>query len=253
VGMPEDGLVALVDDGDRCALGAMLEMRGVLDLLVPRGGHALIQRVVRGAKVPVLETGEGNCHVYVHSAADLAMACRIILNAKVQNPAVCNAAETLLVDRAVAERFLPMAGAALAEAGVTLRACPEAAALLSAAGVDAQLATAADWSTEYLSLTLAVRVVDGLDAAVAHIGRYGTGHSEAIVTDSQSAAEQFTRRVDAAAVYVNASTRFTDGGEFGLGAEIGISTQKLHARGPVGLADLTTVKHVVTGSGQVRT
>jgi glutamate-5-semialdehyde dehydrogenase len=222
------------------------------ELVVPRGGAALIERVRREARAPVIETGVGNCHVYVDAAADLAMAVAIVVDAKVDRPAVCNAAETLLVDRAIAARALPAIGRALTRRGVRLRCCADSLELLLGAGVPAEAADEADWATEYLDLVCAVRVVDGVDAAVDHIGRYGSRHSEAIVTDSLAAAERFAAGVDAAAVYVNASTRFTDGYEWGLGAEVGISTQKLHVRGPVGLEALTTLKYVAVGTGQVR-
>jgi glutamate-5-semialdehyde dehydrogenase len=221
---------------------------GLVDVLIPRGGAGLIRATLEQSKVPVIETGAGVCHTYVHAAADLAMAQSVVLNAKCSNPAVCNALETLLVDEAVAERFLATAGPALAEAGVVLRACERALAYLPGA----EPATEEDWATEYNDLTLSVRVVDGLDEALAHIARYGTMHSEAIITADEAAAERFLRSVDAAAVYHNASTRFTDGGEFGFGAEIGISTQKLHARGPMGLEQLTSCKYLLRGEGQVR-
>jgi len=247
VGLPGDA-VQLVDSPDRELVTRLLEARGKVDLVIPRGGAGLIRHVVENARVPVIETGVGNCHVYVHAAADLSMAEAIVLNAKVQRPGVCNAAETLLVDAAVAERFLPSAVAQLRAAGVEVRGCERTRAL--ADGV--RPAGEADWATEYLDLILAVKVVDGLDEALAHIARYGTQHSEAIVTGELAAAERFRREVDAAAVYVNASTRFTDGFAFGYGAEIGISTQKLHARGPMGLAEIVTYKYLVDGEGQVR-
>lgn len=226
----------------------MMGLTGLLDVLIPRGGADLIQTVVREARVPVIETGVGNCHVYVDGAADLEMAQKIIVNAKCSYPAVCNAAETLLVDTAVAEDFLPPIGRALREAGVEVRGCLRTLAVLPWATPAQPL----DWEIEFLDLILAVKVVDGLDAALEHISLYSSGHSEAIVTRDYFRAQQFVNEVDAAAVYVNASTRFTDGGEFGLGAEIGISTQKLHARGPMGLGELTTYKWVVFGAGQVR-
>lgn len=275
-GLPVE--LAQVLPSSREAAQALMAARGLVDVLIPRGGAGLIRATVEQSQVPVIETGTGVCHVYVHAAADLAMAREIVLNAKCSNPAVCNAAETLLVDREVATQFLAEVGPALAAAGVRLRACPEALPLLqeavarAAARPDAQdgagygagaasgpgvgtavePATEDDWAAEYLDLCLAVKVVGGLDEALAHIARYGTGHSEAIITADAAAAGHFLRSVDAAAVYHNASTRFTDGGEFGFGAEIGISTQKLHARGPMGLAELTTCKYVVLGSGQVR-
>jgi len=246
-GLPEDAL-QLVDSPDRALVTELLEARGRVDLVIPRGGAGLIRHVVDNARVPVIETGVGNCHVYVHATADLAAADAIVFNAKVQRPGVCNAAETLLVDAAVAERFLPAALARLAAAGVTLVGCARTRALLDGLGD----ATEEDWATEFLDLKLAVRVVDGLDEALEHIARYGTQHSEAIVANDLGVAERFRNEVDAAAVYVNASTRFTDGFALGFGAEIGISTQKLHARGPMGLAEIVTYKYLVDGEGQVR-
>lgn len=263
VGLPAE-LVQVLPSA-REAAQELMAARGLVDVLIPRGGAGLIRATVEQSQVPVIETGTGVCHVYVHKAADLAMAREIILNAKCSNPAVCNAAETLLVDREIAEPFLAEAGPALVAAGVRLRACPEALAILGrvvgtgagpgpghGASPMVEPADEADWAAEYLGLCLAVKVVAGLDEALTHIARYGTGHSEAIVTADTGAAERFLRSVDAAVVYHNASTRFTDGGEFGFGAEIGISTQKLHARGPMGLAELTTYKYVVCGTGQVR-
>ncbi len=246
-GLPVEAIQA-VADMRREAIDEMARLRGLIDCLIPRGGAELIQRVVRQASVPVLETGVGNCHLYVHSQADLDMALALALNGKTQRPGVCNALETLLVDRAVAPRFLPMLSAAMAERGVELRACPEARNHLP----EARAASAEDWETEFLDLILAIRVVEGLPEALEHIARYGTGHSEAIATGDLATARRFQREVDACAVYVNASTRFTDGGEFGFGAEIGISTQKLHARGPLGLRELTTTKYLVEGEGQTR-
>jgi glutamate-5-semialdehyde dehydrogenase len=232
----------------REAVAELMNAVGEVDVLIPRGGAGLIQTVLRESRVPVIETGAGVCHVYVHRAADLEMAAAVMVNAKCSNPAVCNAAETLLVDRAVCETFLPLVGPMLQAAGVTVRGCPETRQILPWA----EAATGEDWSTEYNDLVLSVRVVAGLEEALAHIGRYGTRHSEAIITADGAAAERFQRSVDAAVVYHNASTRFTDGGEFGFGAEIGISTQKLHARGPMGLAELTSYKYLVRGNGQVR-
>ena len=231
---------------DRASVGELLNARGLVDVVIPRGGAALIERVVREATVPVIETGVGNCHVYVDAAADAAMAEAIVLNAKTHRVSVCNSAETLLVHRDVP--FLPRLLSALADAGVTLHGDDEA----QAAHPAVVAATEEDWATEYLSMDVAVRVVDDLPAALDHIARWGTGHSEAIVSDSAAAIAAFTAGVDAAAVLVNASTRFTDGGEFGFGAEIGISTQKLHARGPLGLPELTSTTYVVTGSGHIR-
>ncbi len=246
-GLPADA-VGLVTDTDHETAAQMMRMNGILDVLIPRGGGRLIRTVVETATVPVIETGTGNCHVYVDKAADLAMAVRIIDNAKTSRPSVCNAAETLLVHRAVAKEFLPMAAEALRAHRVELRGCPVTCSILP----EAKPATEADWETEFLDYILAVRVVDSLDEAIAHIRRYSSGHSEAIVTGDLAAAERFKREIDAAAVYVNASTRFTDGGEFGLGAEIGISTQKLHARGPMGLEELTSYQYIVEGNGQIR-
>jgi glutamate-5-semialdehyde dehydrogenase len=225
-----------------------------VDCLIPRGGASLIETVVKNATVPVIETGTGNCHVYVDASADPDMAARILLNAKCSRPSVCNAAESLLVHADAAPAFLPDALRQLRDAGVTVRGCPRTQARARDAGIPAPIepATDGDYFEEFNALTLAVKVVDSLDEAVAHINHYGTRHSEAIVTESYAAAERFCAEVDAAAVYVNASTRFTDGFEFGFGAEIGISNQKLHARGPMGLEELTTIKYVVRGSGQVR-
>jgi glutamate-5-semialdehyde dehydrogenase len=244
-GLPDDSVV-LVEDVSREAAVEFMQQRDSIDCLIPRGGPSLIQSILENATVPYVIDGDGNCHVYVHEDADLDMARDIIVNAKTQRPSVCNAAETLLVHAAVAERFLPLAAAALD--GVELVVDERAGALLPGA-VEA---TEEDWANEFLDLKLAVGVVDGLDEAITHIRHYGSGHSEAIVTDSVAAADRFCQEVDAAAVLVNASTRFVDGEEFGFGAEIGISTQKLHARGPMGLRELTTAKYVVRGEGQTR-
>jgi glutamate-5-semialdehyde dehydrogenase len=249
--LPPRALVVVTDDDTRSGFAAMMESER-FDLMVPRGGAALIDRVRRESRAPVIETGVGNCHVYIDGAANAAMAVAIAVDAKVDNPAVCNAAETILIDRACAASMVPAVGRAMACHGVRLRACPESQRLLAMAGVGAEAVTEADFETEFLDLVAAMRVVEGVGGAVEHIQRYGTRHSEAIVTDSTAAAERFTHGVDAAAVYVNASTRFTDGYEWGLGAEVGISTQKLHVRGPVGLEALTTFKYVVSGTGQVR-
>lgn len=247
VGLPSD-LVQGVSSPDRDAVDQLLGLTGLLDVVIPRGGAGLIQRVVQMAKVPVIETGVGNCHVYVDASADEAMATRIIVNAKCQRPGVCNAAESLLVHQSRVADWLPSALGHLSDAGIEIRGDERVRAVFP----EAALATEVDWETEYLDRILAVRVVDSLEAAIAHIRTYGTRHSEAIVTNDYEAAERFLAEVDAAAVYVNASTRFTDGGEFGFGAEVGISTQKLHARGPMGLKELTTSKYLVRGSGQVR-
>ncbi len=244
-GLPEDG-VGLVADTSHEAAVAFMQLEGYLDCLIPRGGPSLLEAVRRHATVPTVIDGAGNCHVYVDAAADLSMAEAIVANAKLSRPGVCNAVETVLVHSAVADEFLPRLPSALP--GVRLLGDEATRRVLP--GVEA--ATPDDFATEFLALTLAVGVVDSLDAAVEHVARYGTGHSEAIVTGDLAAAERFVREVDAAAVLVNASTRFVDGEQLGLGAEIGISTQKLHARGPMGLRDLTSVKYVVVGSGQVR-
>jgi len=249
-GLPAD-LVQSIDAYGRAGGVALMHARGLVDVLVPRGGADLIRTVVREATVPVIETGVGNVHVYVDASADPATALPILLNAKTQRVGVCNAAETLLVHRDAAPGFLPSALTALAEAGVTVHG-DAATAALAPAGVTVVPATDVDWATEYLSLDLAVRVVDDLDAALEHIRTWSSGHTEAIVTRDLAASERFVAEVDSAAVMVNASTRFTDGGQLGLGAEIGISTQKLHARGPMGLGELTTTKWVVHGDGHVR-
>ena len=245
VGLPADALV-LVDDVSREAAVQFMQQRGHIDCLIPRGGPSLIRAILDNATVPYVIDGGGNCHVYVDEAADLEMATAILVNAKMQRPSVCNAAESLVVHSSVAGRFLPMAVAALE--GVDLVGDERARTIVPGIGV----ATEDDWSTEYGDLKLSVRVVDDLDEAISHINETGSGHSEAIVTSDGGAAARFTSEVDAAAVLVNASTRFVDGEEFGFGAEIGISTQKLHARGPMGLEQLTTQKYVVIGDGQIR-
>ena len=247
-GLPRD-CVALVTDTTRQSATELMNLTEYLDVLIPRGGAGLIKNVVENAKVPVIQTGVGVCHVYVHGEADLDMAARIIHNAKTSRPSVCNAAECLLVDRAVARDFLPMAWQLLQTKNVELRGCPETRAILGDFVVPA---SEEDWDTEFGDYILAVKVVGGFDEAVEFIHAHGTGHSEAIVTNNYFAAQQFLDQVDAAAVYVNASTRFTDGNEFGLGAEIGISTQKMHARGPMGLEELTSSKFVIYGTGQIR-
>lgn len=246
-GLPQD-CIQLVEDTSRDSANALMRMNAYVDVLIPRGGVGLIRAVVENATVPVIETGVGNCHIYVDQAADVSMAAEIVFNAKTSRPSVCNACESLLVHRAIAERALPAIKRRLDEKGVTLRGDDEAQAILP--GIEA--AREADWGTEYLDYILSVKVVGSLEEAVTHIGRYGSGHSECIITQDYSAAERFLNEVDAAAVYVNASTRFTDGGEFGFGAEIGISTQKLHARGPLGLNELTSVKYKIYGAGQIR-
>ena len=249
-GLPRDA-VQLVPGTDRASVTHLMTARGLVDVIIPRGGAGLIQAVIDGSTVPVIETGVGNCHVYVDAAADRAMALDILINSKVRRPSVCNAAETLLVHSDIAASFVPMALQALADNGVTVHGDE---AILEIAGGAAHVvpAVAEDFDTEYLSLDLAAAIVPDLDAAIAHIRAHGTGHTEAIVTSDLARAQRFAAEVDAAAVMVNASTAFTDGAEFGLGAEIGISTQKLHARGPMGLAELTSTKYIVTGSGQTR-
>jgi len=232
----EPDVVQLLPSADRASVTHLIQARGLVDVVIPRGGAGLIDAVVRDAIVPTIETGVGNCHVYVHEAADLDVAERILLNAKTRRPSVCNAAESLLIDAAIADTALPRLTAALQNAGVTLHENPS----------DDEL------RAEFLSMDIAVAVIDGLDAAIDHVNEYGTGHTEAIVTTNLAAAQQFTQRVDAAAVMVNASTAFTDGEQFGFGAEIGISTQKLHARGPMGLPELTSTKWIVWGDGQTR-
>ncbi|GGN91287.1 glutamate-5-semialdehyde dehydrogenase [Nocardia rhizosphaerihabitans] len=240
-GIPADA-VQLLPSNDRSSVTHLIQARGLVDVVIPRGGAGLINTVVRDAQVPTIETGTGNCHVYVHAAADLDMAEAILLNAKTRRPSVCNAAETVLIDAAVAETALPRLSKALEDAGVTIHG-----------DLPGQVpATDADWGEEYLTMDIALKVVDGLDAAVEHINTWGTGHTEAIVTADLAAAREFTSRVDAAAVMVNASTAFTDGEQFGFGAEIGISTQKLHARGPMALPELTSTKWIVWGDGQTR-
>ncbi|MEV7212423.1 glutamate-5-semialdehyde dehydrogenase [Kitasatospora cineracea] len=250
-GLPAD-VIQLVPGESRESVQELMRARGLVDVLIPRGGASLIRTVVEGSTVPVIETGTGNCHVYVDAQADLAMAVGVLLNSKAQRVSVCNSAETLLVHQDVADAFLPLALAALAEAGVTVHGDETVLKAAAGTGVTAVPATEEDWETEYLSLDLAAAVVPSLEAAVAHIRRYSSGHTEAIVTGSQPAARRFTQLVDSTTVAVNASTRFTDGGEFGFGAEIGISTQKLHARGPMGLPELTSTKYIVTGDGHVR-
>jgi glutamate-5-semialdehyde dehydrogenase len=252
-GLPADA-VQLVPGESRESVTELMRARGQVDVLIPRGGASLIRTVVEGSTVPVIETGTGNCHVYVDAEADIDTAVRVLVNSKAQRPSVCNAAETLLVHQDIADRFLPRALDALADAGVTVHADARVAEAAERHGGPATVVPAVpeDWETEYLSYDIAAAVVDSLDAAVAHIRLWSSGHTEAIVTASQAAARRFTQLVDAAAVMVNASTRFTDGGQFGFGAEIGISTQKLHARGPMGLPELTSTKYVVTGDGHVR-
>ena len=240
--------VILLDDTSRETAQQMMGLRGYIDVLIPRGGAGLIRSVVENAKVPVIETGTGNCHIYVDKDADLDMAVEILYNAKCSRPSVCNAAESLLVHQDIAAKFLPRAKQKLDECKVEWRGSPRTVAILPGIAP----ATLEDYAAEYNDYILSCKVIDGLDGAIAHIRRYSTGHSECIVTRNEEAARRFARSVDSAAVYINASTRFTDGSEFGMGAEIGISTQKLHARGPMGLRELTSYKYVILGSGQVR-
>ncbi len=247
-GFPED-IMQLVEDTDRAIAVEMMQANGMIDVLIPRGGAKLIQSVVKNATVPVIETGTGNCHIYIDASADLDMAVALTDNGKTQRPSVCNALETCLVHRSVAEKFLPKLKAKLDEHNVEIRGCEMTKLILGDCVVPA---TEDDYATEFGDYILAVRVVDSLGEAISHIQKYSTGHSECIVTESYFSAEEFQKRIDSAAVYVNCSTRFTDGDEFGLGAEIGISTQKLHTRGPMGLKELTTIKWLINGSGQIR-
>ena len=250
-GMPRN-CIAAVRTTDRAATDELLGMRGLVDLLIPRGGAGLIQHCIQNATVPVIETGVGNCHVYVHEPADLDMARRIVMNAKTQRPGVCNAIESLLVDASIASEVLAAVLPDLHAAGVVIHGDEACQAAGAAAGVPVIPATEEDWATEYLDLEIAVKAVSGPDEDIAHINRFGTHHSECIVTGDEATAERFLAQVDASSVYWNASTRFTDGGEFGLGAEIGISTQKLHARGPFALDALCSYKYLLRGTGQVR-
>ena len=245
--LPVDAL-QIVSVTDREVVGELLKMDQFIDLIIPRGGKSLIRVVVEGSTIPVIKHYQGICHIYVAASADFEMALDIVENAKTQRPGVCNAVETLLVDKRIMDTFLPKVKARLSGKGVELRGCDVTRAILP--GIKA--AVEADWKEEYLDLILSVKVADGVAAAVEHINTYGSRHSDAIITGEEKEAEYFIRRVDSAAVYVNASTRFTDGGEFGLGAEIGISTDKLHARGPMGLEELTTYKYVIRGEGQIR-
>lgn len=246
-GMPE-GTLNIIEDTSRETATRLMKMNGYIDVLIPRGGKGLIKSVVENATVPVIETAAGNCHVYVDGDADLDMARDIVINAKVQRPSVCNAAETLLIDKKIADKFVPVIFKALKEKNVEIRADKQAKNIFP----DVLDVTDEDYYTEYNDYIIAVKIVDGIDEAIEHINKYNTKHSEAIVTNNYEKSQQFLNEVDAAAVYVNASTRFTDGFEFGFGAEIGISTQKMHARGPMGLEALTSVKYIIYGSGQVR-
>lgn len=245
-GLPAEAL-ALIEDTSRESATALMQMRGLVDLLVPRGGKGLIRSVVDNATVPVIETGAGNCHIYVDKSADIELGVKVAINAKMSRPSVCNAVETMLLHEDVADEFLAAFVAALGGKTLEIRGCERTQKI-----IDCTPATEADWETEYDDYVLAVKVVSGVGEAIEHINRYNTGHSESIITRDMENAARFTSEIDAAALYVNASTRFTDGGEFGFGAELGISTQKLHARGPMGLIALTTGKYVITGNGQVR-
>lgn len=247
-GLPAD-CIQLVIDTSRESATALMRLNGYLDVLIPRGGAGLIKATVENATVPVIETGTGNCHVFVDESADFDMACDIVYNAKTSRPSVCNALETMLVHRDIADRFLPKVKARLDQKGVELRGCAKTREILGDCVIPA---TEEDYRVEFLDYILAVKVVDGIDCAIEHINEYSTGHSEVIITESLKNATRFEREIDSAAVYVNVSTRFTDGGMFGYGAEIGISTQKLHARGPMGAPQLTSVKYVIRGNGQVR-
>ncbi|MBM6774098.1 glutamate-5-semialdehyde dehydrogenase [Olsenella profusa] len=251
-GLPVGAVQYVADDAAHTETAALIRARGLVDVLIPRGGASLIRSCVEGATVPVIETGTGNCHIYLHRDADVQKAVDIVVNAKCSRPGVCNAAESLLVDACAAERLLPPVLLALSGHGVELVGDARARQVAEAAGVAMGEASEEDWGTEYLDLKMSVACVEDVDAAVAHVNRYSTHHSEAIVSESYAACERFLAGVDSAAVYANASTRFTDGGVFGLGGEIGISTQKLHARGPMGAEALTTTKYVVRGEGQVR-
>ncbi len=241
--------IQLVEDTSREVSTQMMQANGYIDVLIPRGGAGLIQAVVQNATVPVIETGTGNCHIYVDDSADLEMAVQITDNGKTQRPSVCNALETCLVHKDVADKFLPMLQKVFEKHRVEIRGCERTKAIL---GDSVVLATPQDYATEFLDYIMSIKVVDSIEEAIAHIRKYSTGHSECIITESYRHAEQFQKEIDSACVYVNCSTRFTDGGEFGLGAEIGISTQKLHVRGPMGLKELTTMKYLINGSGQIR-
>ncbi len=246
VGIPGDA-INLIHDTDRETAREMMKLNGYIDVLIPRGGAGLIKSVVENATVPVIETGAGNCHIYVDSDADIDMACNILINAKVQRPSVCNACESLLIHKDIAPAFIPKAFKALEENGVEIRGCERTQAIY-----DVKPATDEDYYTEYNDLIISAKIVDNIDEAINHINTHNTKHSESIITKSYDNAQKFLNEIDAAAVYVNASTRFTDGFEFGFGAEIGISTQKLHARGPMGLNELTSTKYIIYGNGQIR-
>ena len=243
-----DNVITMIDRTEHEIVPALARAEGLIDLIIPRGGESLIRAVVQAATIPVIKHYAGNCHIYVHADADLTKAERIILNAKCQRPGVCNAVETLLIDAAIAEKFLPVIAKRLIDAGVELRGCEKSCKIV----LEMKPASQQDWFTEYLALILAVKVVNSLDEAIEHINTYGSHHTDAIITENISAADRFVSLVDSSSVMVNASTRFSDGGEYGLGAEVGISTDKLHARGPMGAEDLTTYKWIVTGNGHVR-
>ncbi|MGN0302429.1 MAG: glutamate-5-semialdehyde dehydrogenase [Anaerotardibacter sp.] len=255
VGLPKDA-ISIIESTDRAETNELLKLRGLVDVLIPRGGASLIQTCVENALIPVIETGTGNCHIYVEKTADTAQALTIIKNAKTQRTGVCNACESVLVDADIASEFLPALVVSLAQWGVLIHGDAQVVATCQTQGLvegkDYMLATEEDWGTEYLSMEISVKVVSGFQEAIDHINQYGTGHSESILSTNPEAIQAFFNQIDAAAVYSNASTRFTDGGEFGLGAEIGISTQKLHARGPFALEALTTYKYLIEGQGQVR-
>lgn len=254
VGLPEN-CISNVETTDRLATDELMKLHGIIDVIIPRGGEGLIRHCVENSKVPVIETGTGNCHVYLEDSATSEMATPIVLNSKCRRYGVCNAAETLLVDKSAARRLLPDILSGLVAEGVTIHADDEVLEIARDAGIDESflsVATDVDWATEYLAPDIAIKCVDGVRDAITHINKYGTKHSESIVTENESAADEFVRGVDAAAVYVNAATAFTDGGQFGIGAEIGISTQKLHVRGPFALEALTSYKYVLHGNGQIR-
>lgn len=246
-GIPK-GSINIIEDTSREAATALMKLNGYVDMLIPRGGQGLIRAVVENATVPIVETAAGNCHIYVDDECDFEMAIKVIQNAKVSRPSVCNAAESLLINKKIAPKFLPLIVVELQKSNVEIRGCDQCTKIIK----DLKSATEEDWSTEYNDYILAVKIVSGIDEAISHINKYNTGHSEAIITTNEEHAQRFLNEIDAACVYVNASTRFTDGFEFGFGAEIGISTQKMHARGPMGLEQLTSVKYTVRGNGQIR-
>ena len=250
-GLPEN-CIQSIEAAGHDATDELMSLVGLVDVLIPRGGAGLIQHCVKCAKVPVIETGTGNCHIYIHEQAKHDYIVPIVLNAKTQRPGVCNACESLLIDDTVASELLPDVLVALAEAGVVMHVDEKTAQLAASHDIETRAASQDDWGTEYLDMEISIKCVSGIDEAIAHVNKYGTGHSECIISEDAHALSRFQREVDAAVVYANASTRFTDGAEFGLGAEIGISTQKLHARGPMGAAALTSTKYVVSGDGQIR-